>query len=72
VILRIVGRGFTPSSIVKLDGRASDTRWISPTELAANLTAQHTAKVGTFLITVETPAPGGGSSNPVEFIVNFK
>ena len=72
MILRIVGRGFTPSSIVKLDGRASDTRWISPTELAANLTAQHTAKVGTFLITVETPAPGGGSSNPVEFLVNFK
>jgi hypothetical protein len=70
--LRIVGRGFTPSSVVKFDGRASDTRWISPTELAATLSPQHTARVGTFLVTVETPKPGGGSSEPVEFIITFK
>jgi len=72
ITLRIVGRGFTPSSIVKVDGRASETRWVTSTELAATLTPQQTAKVGTFLITVETPVPGGGSSEPVEFIVTFK
>jgi len=70
--LRILGRGFTPSSVVKFDGRASDTRWISPTELAAPLTPQQTARVGTFLVHVETPKPGGGLSEPVEFIVTFK
>jgi hypothetical protein len=71
-MLRIVGRGFTPSSVVKFDGRASDTRWISATELAATLTPQQTTRVGTYLIQVETPKPGGGSSEPVEFIITFK
>ena len=70
--VRVIGRGFTPTSVVKFDGRAADTRWVSSTELAATLTPQHTARVGTFLITVETPKPGGGSSQPVEFIVTFK
>lgn len=72
ITLRIVGRGFTPNSVVKIDGRASDTRWVSATELAATLTPQQTAHAGTFLVTVETPAPGGGASEPVEFIVTFK
>jgi len=72
VTLRIAGRGFTPGSAVKVDGRAAETRWISSTELVATLTPQQTADVGTFLITVETPQPGGGSSEPVEFIVTFK
>jgi hypothetical protein len=58
--------------VVKFNGRASDTRWVSSTELAALLTPQQTARVGTFLIKVETPKPGGGSSEPVEFIVIFK
>lgn len=72
VTLRVVGRGFTPSSVVKFDGRASETRWVSSTELVATLTPQQTARVGTFLVTVETPKPGGGSSDPVEFIITFK
>jgi hypothetical protein len=72
VTLRIAGRGFTLGSAVKVDGRAAETRWISSTELVATLTSQQTADVGTFLITVETPQPGGGSSEPVEFIVTFK
>ena len=72
VTIRVVGRGFTPSSVVKFDGRAVDTRWVSSTELAATLAPQHTARVGTFLTTVETPKPGGGLSEPVEFIVTFR
>jgi hypothetical protein len=72
VTLRVLGRGFTPGSVVKINGRASDTRWISVTELATTLTAQQTASAGTLLVTVETPAPGGGSSDPVEFIVTFR
>ena len=72
VTVRIIGRGFTPSSVVKFDGRAAGTRWVSSTELAATLAPQQTARVGTFLVTVETPKPGGGSSEPVEFIITFK
>ena len=72
VTIRIAGRGFTPSSVVKFDGRAVDTRWIGPTELAATLDARQTTRVGTFLVTVETPKPGGGTSEPVEFIITFR
>ena len=72
VAVRIVGRGFTPSSVVKFDGRAVDTRWVGPTELAATLDSRQTTRVGTFLVTVETPKPGGGTSEPVEFIVTFR
>jgi hypothetical protein len=72
VMLRIVGRGFTPGSVVKVDGRAIETRWVSATELAATLGAQQTATPGTRLVTVDTPAPGGGASAPVEFLVTFK
>ena len=70
--LRIVGRGFTRGSVVRLDGRVVDTRWVSATELAVTLSAQQTARVGTFLLTVDTPRPGGGLSQPVEFMIVFK
>jgi hypothetical protein len=70
--LRVLGRGFTPSSVVKIGGRTLQTRWVSSTELVAVLTPEHTAHVGTVLITVETPKPGGGPSEPVEFIITFK
>ncbi|MBI2188793.1 MAG: amidohydrolase family protein [Acidobacteria bacterium] len=72
VTVRVVGRGFTSGSVVKIDGRALDTRWVSATELAATLTPRETGSVGTFLVTVETPPPGGGASDPVELIVTFR
>jgi len=72
VTLRLVGRGFTPASVVTVDGRALATRWVSATELSAVLPAERTASPGTLLIRVETPKPGGGSSDPIEFIVTFK
>ena len=72
ITVRIVGRGFTPSSVVKFAGRALETRWVSSTELAATLAAQYTTRVGTFPVTVETPKPGGGTSEPVEFIITFR
>jgi amidohydrolase family protein len=70
--VRVLGRGFTPTSVVKLAGRALDTRWIGPTELEAALTAAHTARAGMFLLSVETPKPGGGASPPVEFMITFE
>jgi imidazolonepropionase-like amidohydrolase len=72
VSLRILGQGFTPNSVVKFDGRILETRWINSTELRAALATSQTARVGTFLITVETPKPGGGLSGPVEFLITFK
>lgn len=69
--LRILGRGFIRNSIVKLDRRAVETRWISATELHAVLSPRDTARIGRFLLTVESPRPGGGISEPIEFLVSF-
>ena len=68
----VTGRGFTPASVTRLDGHVVDTRWVSATELSVTLTAQQTTRAGTFLLTVETPKPGGGVSHPIEFLVVFK
>ncbi len=72
VNLRILGRGFTPNSVVKFDGRAVETRWVNSTELRAALVPSQTVRVGTFSITVDTPKPGGGVSGAVEFLITFK
>ena len=72
VSLRILGQGFRPNSVVKFGGRTVETRWINSTELRAELATSQTARVGTFLISVETPKPGGGLSGPVEFLITFK
>jgi hypothetical protein len=56
--LRVVGRGFVPASVVKLDGRVVDTRWVSASEVAVSLTTQQTAQPGTLMLTVESPKPG--------------
>jgi len=70
--LRVRGRGFTQSSVVQLEGRTIETRFVSPAELTAILTPETTARVGTFRITVVTPKPGGGTSDPIEFMITFK
>ena len=72
VDLRILGRGFTPNSVVKFDGRAVETHFVNSSELRATLTKTLTARVGTYLMNVETPKPGGGPSEGVEFLVTFK
>ena len=72
VDLRILGRDFTTNSVVKFDGRAVETHFVNFSELRASLTPAQTARVGTYLMNVETPKPGGGPSEPVEFLVTFK
>jgi len=70
--IRVLGRGFTPNSAVKFDGRAVETRFVNSSELRAALSAAQTARVGVYLMCVETPKPGGGLSEPEEFLVTFK
>jgi len=60
--LTINGTGFVPSSAVLIDGASRTTSFISNTQLQATITAADISTDGTALITVFTPAPGGGSS----------
>ena len=71
VQLRLQGSGFVPSSVVRVGELTVPTRWVSALELSATLTRTHTAAVGTVLITVESPLPGGGVTEPLEFYITF-
>jgi uncharacterized protein (TIGR03437 family) len=67
--LTVAGTNFVPASIVRWDGQARSTMFVSSTELKADITAANIAAGGERSITVFNPAPGGGVSNPISFQV---
>jgi hypothetical protein len=69
--LRVIGRGFVPNSVVLFGQAQTETKWVSATELAVTLTRGQTSDVGTVLITVQSPKPGGGVSEAVPIIVDY-
>jgi hypothetical protein len=71
VRIRLLGQGFSPNSVALFNGAPVGTQWSSATEITAMLDAKHTAQPGSFLITVQSPKPGGGASEAIEFIVDF-
>jgi hypothetical protein len=67
--LSVRGSGFTEESVVRLDGTAKPTEFVSASQLRASLGAAELAAGAVAQVTVFTPAPGGGTSGPVEFVV---
>ena len=67
--LTVTGAGFIASSQVLFDGSSVATTFASGTQLGATLDAALVAVAGTHALTVETPAPGGGTSAPASFTV---
>ncbi|HEU4323654.1 MAG TPA: beta-propeller fold lactonase family protein [Roseiflexaceae bacterium] len=67
--LVIEGSNFTEESVVRWDGDDRPTDYVSPTRLEAAITAADVAAPGSASITVFTPAPGGGESNPALFTI---
>lgn len=65
--LTVNGAGFVPGSVVSFNGSARATTFVSATQLLAAITAADVANVSTAVITVFSPAPGGGTSNPFNF-----
>jgi hypothetical protein len=72
VTVRLTGRGFVPSSVVTFAGATVPTRFVSGNELQVTLTPSQTARAGTYSLVVTTPKPGGGATEPVPFIINFR
>ena len=70
--VRLTGRGFVPSSVVTFAGATVPTRFVNGSELQITLTPLQTARAGTYSLAVTTPKPGGGSTEPVPFIINFR
>ena len=68
--LTVTGSGFISASVVRWNGVARPTTFVSGTSLQAAISAADIAAVGTAQITVFTPGPGGGTSSPLTFTIN--
>lgn len=68
--LVVNGGGFAPGAIVLWDGAALATTFISTQEVRASADAARLDMNRAVDVTVQNPAPGGGTSNPVVFVVN--
>jgi len=67
--LTVTGSGFASSSVVQWNGSNRPTTFVSATQLQASIAAADIAAVGTAQVAVQTPAPGGGTSSPVSFLI---
>ncbi len=67
--LTVNGTNFTNDSKVSWNGNARTTTFVSATQLTAAIPATDIATAGTAAVTVVTPAPGGGTSNPQTFTI---
>ena len=68
--LTVNGTSFVSTSVVKFNGAAKTTTFVSATQLTAAITAADIATAGTATVTVTNPAPGGGTSGNLSFTIN--
>ena len=68
--LTVNGNGFIAGSTVYWGSSALSTQFVSTTQLTALVPASGIASAGITAITVETPAPGGGTSGTLQFEVD--
>jgi hypothetical protein len=68
--LTVNGSNFTTASTIEWNSTALTTQFVSATQLTAQVSPSAIATAGIAPVTVQTPAPGGGTSNSVEFEVD--
>jgi hypothetical protein len=68
--LAVNGTNFVAGSVVRWNGSARTTTFVNTTQLTAAISAGDIAGAGTVPITVVNPAPGGGTSNALSFVIN--
>jgi hypothetical protein len=62
--LTVNGTGFVSGSVVQWNGAALATQFVSASQLTATVPPSDVALAGTASVTVLSPVPGGGISNP--------
>jgi hypothetical protein len=69
--LTLNGAGFNSSSSVLWNGASRVTTYVSPVQLQAALVAADVANAATGQVKVSNSSPGGGTSNPLPFQVEY-
>jgi CSLREA domain-containing protein len=67
--LTLYGEKFSFDSVARWDGSDRTTTYVSSNELEAVINAADVAAAGTAMVDVYTPAPGGGTSNELRFVI---
>lgn len=67
--LTVTGLEFVASSVVRWNGSDRPTTFQTAAQITAEISAADIATAGTALVTVFTPAPGGGLSSEAEVTV---
>jgi hypothetical protein len=70
VALTVGGSSFTSGSVIKWNGSNRATTYVSSSQLKTTLTPADLATSGTANVTVYTPAPGGGTSTVLTFVIS--
>jgi hypothetical protein len=65
--LTVTGAGFVSGSVIQWNGSSLPTTFISASKLTAAIPSAHVVSANTSVITVYSPGPGGGFSNPQYF-----
>lgn len=68
--LTVNGSDFVSGAVVKWNGTALTTQFVSSSQIAATVPAADIASPGTASITVTNPTPAGGTSNILSFAVS--
>ncbi|HKZ79240.1 MAG TPA: IPT/TIG domain-containing protein [Pyrinomonadaceae bacterium] len=68
--LTVNGTNFNAASVVRINGFARTTTFVSSTQLTTQITAAEVAAVGTISVAVFNPLPGGGASSLLNLQVN--
>lgn len=67
--LTINGSNFVPGSTVTFNGRSVYARYLTSTQLKAYVPAADIAAAGSVPVVVKNPAPGGGTSTALTFVI---
>lgn len=68
--LTATGTGFVTGSVVRWNGAARSTTFVSANQLTAAIPASDIASAGTAQVTVASPEPGGGTSSTIAFAID--
>ncbi len=67
--LTVAGSGFVQSSVIRWNGSDRPTTYVSATQVKAAIPAADLAATGAAVVSVFTPAPGGGASEALTFSI---